>query len=624
MPDPYQDPSMSPDSVHVSTYATDKASKHSGFLIEKREFNRFQDDEVPSRAKTRRENHSMGTPVEHEDGDKCWTEQEFEFFDYRSPFFIKKRWVEYWQIDQSLENYYETMHTFLQTEEDGAKDVVSSIKDAGQAAGLGVPSSGLPAAAGIVGTVAAGARAMAPLAAQSIPASAGTVEAGVITAAPAVAATADAAAALVSQVVVPAVLIDATLVASLDIGTQTAEKYVKVAEKISEGWELVGSYYGPEVLEKTGIGVDHQDHPCPKKKVSFKWPLYGWWVIWIVGLLSLIMLVVIGQYLGHSLFTTGTAPVVPPVADTVPPAVLPPVVVAPPQVLQPVISIYGDYDVKVNDINWSDNENNRAEVEDYGLTNGLPFMITTVKGNSIDFQSPMPWWVPVSGELAPDGTFDATGATTAWGMGGLGAEFKGTITPSGLSGEYYVGVKVTTETGVTGRVLPSGRPITFHVDGQLQGAAAPGAAPVSTQAPNVTSAAANPPSAVPPGIDPRLQTFIEQFVPALRNNDTAFLFQHLHPAVLNLYGAAQCQSYVNQRPVDPTYNIVVLDAQGPASWAWLASGITTQVQDVYTLDAIVTVQGQTAKRQVHFGLVGDTVYWFTECGNPLATPIPTQ
>ena len=296
----------------------------------------------------------------------------------------------------------------------------------------------------------------------------------------------------------------------------------------------------------------------------------------------------------------------------------------PEDTLVPIAGL-GDYAVTVNDVSWSDRPNQDLG-QDYGLMDGLKLTVTVAPSHSIVFQAPVPWWVPVSGELAADGTFDATGAAKAWGIDGLGAEFKGALTPSGLlSGEYYVGVKVTTETGVTGRVLPSGRPITFHVDGQLQGAAAQSVAnPPSTQVSSVTSGVANPPSAVPSGIDPRLQTFIEQFVPALRNNDTAFLFQHLHPAVLNLYGAAQCQSYVNQRSMDPTYNIVVLDAQGPAPWTWVASGITTQVQDVYTLDANVTVQGQTAKRQVHFGLVGDTIYWFAECGNPLATPIPTQ
>jgi len=315
------------------------------------------------------------------------------------------------------------------------------------------------------------------------------------------------------------------------------------------------------------------------------------------------------------------------VVDT-PVVVAPPIVVAPPPVIQPpVVSIYGIWMAKVSDLSYSDNRANEDLVRDYGLSNGLTFSLSTSEGHSIVFQSPMSWWVTVSGELAPDGTFDATGAAKGWGIDGLGAEFKGTFTPSGLSGDYSVGVKVVTETGTAGRVLASGRPITFHVEAQLQGAAAPGAAPVNTQIPNVTSVAVNPPSALPSnmpsGIDPRLQTFMGQFVPALRTNDTVFLFQHLHPAVLNLYGAAQCQSYVNQRPVDTTYNIAVLDVQGPASWEWVASGISTQVQDVYTLDANVTVQGQTAKRQVHFGLVGNSIDWFTECGQPLVTPTPT-
>lgn len=132
------------------------------------------------------------------------------------------------------------------------------------------------------------------------------------------------------------------------------------------------------------------------------------------------------------------------------------------------------------------------------------------------------------------------------------------------------------------------------------------------------------PSAAPSAIDPRLQSFADSFVPALRTNDTTFLFQHLHPAVLNLYGAAQCRDYMNKRGVDQTYNIVIMGVQGPAPWDWVASGISTPVQDVYTLDANVTTQGKTDRRPIHLALVSNTFAWFTVCGNPLVTATPTQ
>jgi hypothetical protein len=139
-----------------------------------------------------------------------------------------------------------------------------------------------------------------------------------------------------------------------------------------------------------------------------------------------------------------------------------------------------------------------------------------------------------------------------------------------------------------------------------------------------TAALTQMPPAAPSGIDPRLQAFMDSFVPALRTNDTTFLFQHLHPAVQSLYGAAQCQDYMNKRGVDPTYNIVVLGVQGPAPWDWVASGISTTVQDVYTLDANVTVQGKTDRRLIHLALVNNTFTWFTVCGNPLVTATPSK
>lgn len=233
-----------------------------------------------------------------------------------------------------------------------------------------------------------------------------------------------------------------------------------------------------------------------------------------------------------------------------------------------------------------------------------------VEEGSITFRSSPPW-VTVTGNLNPDGTFMAVGTGDVAGRHVIGVEFKGKITSSELSGDYAMGVKVVTQSGgkqVIGGLLPTGQPIIYHVEGQRKGAALPSPTAVAT----------------PLVVDARLRTFIDNFVPALRSNDTTFLFQHLHPAVLNLYGTDQCRTFINRGSVDPTINIVILGVKGPAPFPWISDGISTLVPNVYTLDANVTVQGTTERRDIHFGQVGNDVYWFTSCGNPRVTPTPLR
>jgi hypothetical protein len=595
----YQDPNLKADGVHISSYAT---VKDSGFVIEMREFNRFQDDEVPSQAKHRTEKHTMALPTEHEEGGKCWTEQQFEFFNYLTRYFIKKRWVEYWRVDEALTNYYETIHEFVQNAKDVAKTVPDALKNLGKAGGLKTGTTdGALTAAGAAGLVVNAAKALAPLAEGTIPAATGTLEAGAITAAPAVAAIGKAAATGV-QVAVPAAIGSATFVAVFDITTQVMEVLDESAEFISAGWEFVNYYYGPEELELTGTSVDHIHHPCEKKEEKrFMIPPYGIW--FMGGLIVLIALIL--AFLG-GVFNPRPQPTAQPLsqppisAPLQSPSPTPKVEFTALPTTVPLGSAFGIWDITL--VVLSDPSGHKQ----YVLMPATLELNATV--GSINFTGPAPW-VNVSGPLNADGSFDAIGTGLVAGRPGIGVEFKGQITPTTLMGNLSMGVAVVVTAGsspVTGGLLPTGLPIIFQVQGQRPAA----------------GAATSIPSAALSINDPRLTTFMAGFVPALRANDTTFLFQHLDPAVLNLYGATQCQSHMNQRIVDPTYNVVILDVQGPVAWEWVASGVTTLVQNVYTLDANVTVQGVPKKEQIHFSMVGDTFDWFTVCGNPLVTPTP--
>jgi hypothetical protein len=213
---------------------------------------------------------------------------------------------------------------------------------------------------------------------------------------------------------------------------------------------------------------------------------------------------------------------------------------------------------------------------------GLPSGFNTnVRIGSITVTGSPPW-VNVTGVLNPDGSFKATGSGTVAGYHNVKVEFDGTITAKdGLVGDYLIG---------GGGGQPTKPSITYHLQGQR------------VQAPAVSTASTG------------MQAFLAQLTSALRTNDAAFLFGHLHPAAITMYGAQTCQTHFQQRSPDPTYNIEVISMSGPASWVYAPPGQPqVTVADVYTVNAKVTQQGQTTTADLHIGQVGGQLYWFSAC-----------
>jgi hypothetical protein len=110
-----------------------------------------------------------------------------------------------------------------------------------------------------------------------------------------------------------------------------------------------------------------------------------------------------------------------------------------------------------------------------------------------------------------------------------------------------------------------------------------------------------------------MQDFLTQLAQALATNDTQFLFDNLHPAVLKLYGADMCQAHFKQRSPDPSYKVEFISMTGPAPWSWVPAKAPIPVEDVYTVKATVTAQNKVTTAELHVGLVGDGLYWFTQC-----------
>ena len=356
----YQDPSAPSDEVRVDAWSAKVGRERhwynplswssSSQVIEKRAFNRFADDDVPSQAKRRKVESPTGATREASQDGKCWTEEQVDVFVYVTPHLIKKRWIEYWRVDETLTEWY----AFIRDVGHNAEDLASgtTIKELAKAAGLNPGSSGTgPSPGNVVRTVATGAAIAAPIVAGEAGAAAegltvgaamgaGTLTEVAAVGASAVYATATTAAALgkaattvAGQVVIPAVAITGAAVVPFVATTRAMERKVKSSEKLSEGWEFVEAYEGPETFESSvgvwrtvgpirdcpGATEEHwttpqpqpplppepqpEPRPQPQPRTSFDWR--HWW--WLGGVLLVGALALVGGGLlagGHG----GTAP----------------------------------------------------------------------------------------------------------------------------------------------------------------------------------------------------------------------------------------------------------------------------------------------------------------------------
>lgn len=111
-------------------------------------------------------------------------------------------------------------------------------------------------------------------------------------------------------------------------------------------------------------------------------------------------------------------------------------------------------------------------------------------------------------------------------------------------------------------------------------------------------------------------TFLARWTVAFQTGDATFLLDRLNPIVIARYGVPSCLQAIN-RQVDPAEVNVLHGTSGPATWTWVASGLSVQVSDVYTAMIDRTYRGKTTPVTFHFALVRGTLTWFDACGTPL-------
>jgi hypothetical protein len=112
------------------------------------------------------------------------------------------------------------------------------------------------------------------------------------------------------------------------------------------------------------------------------------------------------------------------------------------------------------------------------------------------------------------------------------------------------------------------------------------------------------------------ESFVPRLAAAIREGNQGFLFQRLHPLVLERYGEQQCRTALEAFD-DPSFELEVLSTTGPDPWRWRTDGVTTRVEETFDVEVTRRAGGEETSDVVHVSPVGRQQRWFTDCGDPV-------
>lgn len=267
-----------------------------------------------------------------------------------------------------------------------------------------------------------------------------------------------------------------------------------------------------------------------------------------------------------------------------------------PPPLTEVDTIFGDYLTDSRYDSGDESHGPFAQGDQIGSVNAA-----AGPGGGVIFSGPPPF-VTVEGLLdQKSGSFSTEGVGVVAGFPDITVKFDGRLTlEEGLNGLY--------EMGADGG-LPGGESITYRIEGQLS--------------PEEILQATTMPQVGPPPLDPGLEgailDFVDVFNTSFENGSADDLFRLLHPAVFDIYGAEQCQVYLEGVVETPT-SLEFNSGLYFGDWSFERDGVSRPVEDAYLVDVTLTANGQTVPQTQHLSIPGDdSVRWFTDCGEPLQT-----
>lgn len=125
-----------------------------------------------------------------------------------------------------------------------------------------------------------------------------------------------------------------------------------------------------------------------------------------------------------------------------------------------------------------------------------------------------------------------------------------------------------------------------------------------------------PPTAAPsPSLDPPTAgQFALDIAAKITAGDSQYMFERLHPAVIDRYGEAACHAYVDSI-AGHVKQWTVDDVTGPAAWTYTTDALDTLIAAAWTV-SVNEPAAEISAHDLHVAAVDGRWRWFTDCGEP--------
>jgi hypothetical protein len=135
----------------------------------------------------------------------------------------------------------------------------------------------------------------------------------------------------------------------------------------------------------------------------------------------------------------------------------------------------------------------------------------------------------------------------------------------------------------------------------------PPSSTTSTAAPTTTA----PPTTVP--VPETVEQFVAAYAAALETGDRNFVFERLHPVVVDGFGAELCSSWVDAEIMALSDYTLVSVNSGPITQSVITPAGSQQVENFFDASVSFTFQGQSFDAGGAFALVGLEMHWLGQC-----------
>lgn len=133
--------------------------------------------------------------------------------------------------------------------------------------------------------------------------------------------------------------------------------------------------------------------------------------------------------------------------------------------------------------------------------------------------------------------------------------------------------------------------------------------PTTTSEPTTTAAPTT--TTIPPQT---VEDFVAEYRIALDEDDVDFLFDRLHPLVVEAYGEEVCRTWVETEVLALEDYQLEGEASGPADQLFTdPDGEQFAIADTFTAPVSFTFQGERFEADAQFALVDSLMFWLGTC-----------